>query len=313
VIVVGAVLLLPREKPPPAGEPGIRPQGTSSHEADGVLPRAPGPQIEPYLRAVVDDLGALVPPPEPEAQDLEAEAADRDALERERAQVRAAVAAFEKEIVKNRKNVLDALLDALTLEKIQDGKNLHDAVNVQAAALIPQAAWTLDEKGRARLTRDLVRAVETLQKRRDPTVRPDVLAAALEALARAGDLSGLEWMADNYLHTRDNEKDGLVAAHRAMILYENVPGKMRYRICDVIIKVYLAVEAQADQDAADAAGNARFRRLWSVIGPGVIACLQHFAGRPADADGAPLDRMEEFHAWWRGVRNPAKPPWLDAR
>jgi hypothetical protein len=267
-------------------------------------------QIEQYLDEVANGLKSMAPPPAPEPLPADANEEQKAAHAKKQAEHDKLVAAYEKGLPKAKKDVLDAMLDALTLVKVQNGVNQRDQVNLKAAARIAEVAELLDEKGRKDLTKDLIKAVDALGKRKDPTVNSDVLAATFATMAKTGDLSGLQWMADNFLHTKDNEKDSLVAAHKAMILYKNVPGKMRYAICDEMIKQYSSVESQAEQSSPDAAIQAK-KRFWDAIKTDTIPCVQYFAGQPKDAEGRALAKMAEFQSWWRDVKNPNKAPWVD--
>jgi hypothetical protein len=266
--------------------------------------------INQYIEAVLNFIKALAPdePPAapPEGASEEDLAAHKKALEQHEKDL----AAYTKEREKYIKDAIKQFRKALMVSKVQTETNLRDDVNKKAAACLAELGTLLDDEGREDLSSDIVKDAEALHKVKDHTVNSDRIADHFATIAKLGQLDGLKWMADNYIHTKDLEKAFLIAAHRAMVLYKNVPGTTRYAICESMIRTYAGVEAQAEQSDNTAATQAK-KRFWDAIRTDTIPCVQYFAGHPKDAEGRVLDKMQAFQEWFRDVKNPRKAPWLD--
>ena len=119
-------------------------------------------------------------------------------------------------------------------------------------------------------------------------------------------------MLKNHCHANEVKKYYIIAAHQAMVLYKDIPGKLRYEVCAQFVKVYGSVESQAEQSSNDPAVLAK-KRFWDDIKTYTIPVVQHFAGKPTDADGNALATMADFTAFMREHKNARKAPWADPK
>lgn len=277
-----------------------------------------------YLDAVASNYKTAEGPPKP------AEGASPEELKQWEADTKK----FEKWLDGYRKRAEKLFLKIMTLVKVENGRNVRDDVNIRAAAILgelplppppetasPEAkqAW---KEGDAELRKDLskkiMQAIEKkLTKVKTHEVSTDLLDAVFAALGKLNDESALVWLAKEYSHTIDTKKEYLVAAHKAMILFTNVPGKIRYDIVSEFVKQYAGVELQAEKSDPSAAIQAK-KRFWDYIKTHTIPVVQHFAkdsdGNPAaDEEGTALSEMKQFQDWMRDHKNPRKPPWTDPK
>ena len=171
----------------------------------------------------------------------------------------AAMAKAKKLIDKFRSDAEKTILSIMTIAKVERETNTRDAVNTRAAAILgemgdlknPDGTPMLNEKDRKDLSKKIMQAIEKkLTKVKTHTVSTDHLDAAFAALGKLNDMGALAWMVKNYTHAIDNRKEYLVAAHKAMVLFKNVPGKLRKEVCDSMVKTYAGVESQAQQKRA---------------------------------------------------------------
>ncbi len=220
-------------------------------------------------------------------------------------------ARFKKDLARFRKTARKYMLASLTLVVVRDGRNIRDDVNYTAALSLGRLAPVLDERERKRLSKDIRNRIEKkFHKVKTHTMSEDVLLQSFTALARLDDVDSLEWMLDDYVHAKQNQVTYLVAAHKAMPVFDDVPGKLRHEIVGEFIKTYAGVEARAAQSSTDPKIQA-FGRFWDRVGPTAIAVVQHFADHPQDANGRPLDTMAAFQRWLRNHKNRRKAPWTD--
>lgn len=274
-----------------------------------------------YLDAVASQLRGIQieePPaaPEPLADDAtdeqkEAHAAAEQAHKEAMSEYDKRMSGFQKDYDKMRKEVFKQFFKALTLSRVENDTNQRDRVNIQAALLIGELGALQGEKERKDLSKDVIKAIGDLHKVKDYQLNSEHLNATFAALGKLGMEDSLKWLAENYIHTKDNERQFLIAAHKAMILFTAVPGSLRFMICEEMIKTYSSVESQAEQSSNDPAIQAK-KRFWDAIRTETIPCVQYFAGQPKKAeDGAALAKMAEFQDWFRDHKHPRKPPWVD--
>lgn len=224
---------------------------------------------------------------------------------------------------------LDLLLRALTVARPDArhrGNRLAD-VNLRAAVALgillgsPELAVHRDAKELARLRADRARALEDAlegplgkpKPGRDP-VSAALLEATFAALARTNDPAALDWLREEYLHTRSGEleEQRLLAAHKAMLLFTHVPGRARHALARQVIVSYRGTAASAAQNPPV---NKPF---WDRLKFGIVELFKHYAtppggGPPANARGEVLNTLEELHVWWRRHDDPTKAPWLDPK
>lgn len=270
--------------------------------------RANNEDLDQYLDAVFAAFKKLDAP----------EALPADANDEQKKEHAKLLANFKKDQEKYRGAAEKLIIKILTLTKVKNETNIRDDMNTKAARILGEMGPFLDAKGRKVLSKKIVQAVEKkLTKVKTHTVSTDHLEATFEALGKLNDPATLMWMLKNYSHTKDNEKMFLVAAHKALVLFKDVPGKLRYEVCATFTKSYAGVEAQAEQSSNDAKLQAK-KRFWDDIKTSTIPVVQYFSkgadGNPAaDAEGNALAKMQEFQSWMRDHKSMKRAPWVDPK
>lgn len=264
-------------------------------------PRATNDDLDQYLGAVFT---AFKSPDEPEKP------AD-DASEEEKKAYATAKAKNDKLVAKFRSDAQKAVLKVLTLVKIKNETNLRDDVNTKAATILGDMAPYLDKKGRKDLSKKIMQTIEKkMTKVKGYDISTDTLDAAFAALGKLNDPASLAWMAKNYTHANDNRKEYLIAAHKAMVLFTGIPGKLRQEVCAAMVKTYAGVESQAQQVSADPKITAK-KDFWDAIKTYSIPVLQYFANKPEDEEGVPMAEVKQFQDFMRDHRSLKKEPWVD--
>jgi hypothetical protein len=232
---------------------------------------------------------------------------------------------------KFRKEAISLLLDALVIVQAKNNVTERTEVNRQAARLIGQlladpgdAEKDSPEAERARKTtsRNLIQIVSRgpLNNPRDHQVNRDLVEDVFATMASLNDTDTLQWMLKSFTHTRDQPEGvlhQLVAAHKAMVLFKNVPGSLRYAVVQEFLKTYPATEGTAKESSTDNKKLA-VKRFWDSVKTDTVRVLQYYATAPG-ADGPPskegvaLASMAEFQEWFRGHNNVRRPPWVDER
>ena len=213
------------------------------------------------------------------------------------------------------KKVEKLLFKAMALEQIDHAEtNVRDDVCFRAATILGEIARrplvVSDAKKRRDLTKKTTRLLDGMRKAKYEvgTARLD---ATFAAVARLNHEFGLEWLRDNFVHTksRPHEVDRLIAAHKALVLFTRVPGKTRYAVTSEFIKIYLAPESAATH--SDSQRHQTYKAFWDRVRPSAIRVVQHYAGNPVGADGRPLDTIEGFQDWFRDHKRRDDPVWSD--
>ena len=252
--------------------------------------------------------------------DLPEKPAD-DASDEEKKAYTSAVAKAQKDIDKFRKDAIKVLLKILTLVKVERETNTRDDVNTRAAGILGELASVknadgtpvLDEKARKDLSKKIMQAIEKkLTKVKTHDVSTDHLDATFAALGKLNDVGSLQWMTKNYTHAIDNRKEYLIAAHKAMVLFKDVPGKVRKEVCEAMVKTYAGVESQAQQKSSDPKITAK-KDFWDAIKTYTVPVLQYYAGKPEDEEGAALGEVKQFQEFLREHRSLKKEPWADEK
>lgn len=264
-------------------------------------PRATNDDLDQYLDAVFT---AYKTPDEPEKP------AD-DASDEEKKAYAAAKAKNDKLVAKYRASAQKQILKVLTLVKIKNETNLRGDVNTKAATILGEMGPFLDAKGRKDLSKKIMQAIEKkMTKVKGYDINTDTLDATFAALGKLNDPGSLAWMAKNYTHANDNRKEYLIAAHKAMVLFTSVPGKLRQEVCAAMVKTYAGVESQAQQVSADPKITAK-KDFWDAIKTYSIPVLQYFASQPEDEEGVPMAEVKQFQQFMRDHRSLKKEPWAD--
>jgi hypothetical protein len=220
-----------------------------------------------------------------------------------------------KEANKFRKQANALFLKALTRWKSPrgaDAPNRHEAGCIRAAEILGDAAGSLDGKARAVLSRRDQGAIDNplLKKHAAADISQEQLDASLAAVARLNSPKALDWYIKEFMHTKLAELRVLVAAHKSLRLFRDVPGVKRHAVVKAIIDRYAGVESRAHQ--GNSVSERAAKRLWDELRLHTVPALRHFAGSPTDAKGNALATVKAFQAWWRDHKKPKDAVWRDA-
>lgn len=258
-----------------------------------------------YLDAVQKAYGSFEKPPKPAA----------DAPEDEKKAHAAMLKKLDKAQADFNKRAEKALFKCLKILRLDRAgtTNQLDEVNIRAAKILGDLAARLDDDARGRISKRLMKEIEGLDKVKHD-VRSDLLEQMFASLAQHNQSASLSWMVENYIHTKSRDEDvtRLVAAHKAMIKFTSVPGKIRYAICKEMIKTYSSVESQAEQSSNDPAIQAK-KQFWDQVRVDAIKVVQYYGGDPEDDDKQVINTMTGFADWWRSVKSPKALPWKDEK
>jgi len=190
-------------------------------------------------------------------------------------------------------------------------ENLRADVNILAAELLGKTAPVLNDKERQLLSAKIRTVLQKIAKDRKPIQwQQEPLDAAYAALAALNDPGTLRWMLEEHSHSKEREIPFLMAAHRAMLKFKDVPGKLRHDICKRMIIAYSAVESVA-RTASSAVKDRAKKRFWDQMREYVIPVLQVYCGKPENAEGEALSTVHEFDRWFDDHDNKRKAPWKD--
>jgi hypothetical protein len=263
------------------------------------------------------------------------------------AQAAAAQKKFDEDVKKfpqtvrdHQDQALDAMMKALrvVVYNPRTKDNLRNDVNLKAAQVLGDLLShadlaknrTEDELKKLKQSRsgDLmnVLAGDFTKPKQDYLVPVAVLETTFAALARMNQEKALEWMIEEYIHTRNapEETERLVAAHKAMKLFTAMPGKLRHALVDKMITLYAGAEAQANNAASSGAtpqqksAAAAAKAFWDKIKNDAIAAANYFAtgadnAVPQNAEGQALTTMKELKEWFETHSRLNKAPWVDPK
>jgi hypothetical protein len=265
--------------------------------------RATNEDLLTYLDAVFNAYKAIDGPTKP---------AD-DAPEEEKKAYDVALAKHVKAVAKYRSAAEKQILKILTLVKIKNETNVRSDANIRAANILGDMGKLGNEKAQKSLSKKIMQAIEKhLTKVKGYDINSEHLVAAFAALGKINHKSSLAWMINNHSHANEVKKQYLIAAHKAMVLYTDVLGPMRYEVCETFRKVYGSVESQAERNSTDPKDLAK-KRFWDDIKTHTVPVIQYYAGKPTNEDGGALATMADFEVFMRAKKNPRKAPWLDAK
>ena len=215
-----------------------------------------------------------------------------------------------------RKRAEAQFLRALGRWKSPRGKgakgNLHERAAVHAAKVLGDVAAHLDAKERKVLSTRVRKVIDNdlFAKRIKLGMSQDQLEATFAAVGRIGDPSSLAWYEKHHMRTSSVQLPVLIAAHKSLGLFVNVPGRWRHAMVKALTKNYVSVEAQAEQGNTVAERSAK--RFWDELKLHTIPALQQFAGKPTNEEGEALVTVAAFREWFRARKNANRAPWLDA-
>ena len=217
-----------------------------------------------------------------------------------------------REVSAFRRKAQAKLLKALALfhaDRRTPHKNKRGEVNALAAQLLGKTAGVLSAKEARFLSGKIRKVITKIADDRKPNEwQQEPLDAAYAALARLNDPSALQWMIDEHHHTKEREIPFLMAAHTALLKFRDVPGKVRFDICDTFITAYSATELVA-QRVGNSSNDQAAKRFWDRMKVHVVPLLQHYAGKPRNEEGQALSTLREFSTWWRQNDDARKAPW----
>ncbi|MFV1958985.1 MAG: hypothetical protein ACC662_06185 [Planctomycetota bacterium] len=171
-----------------------------------------------------------------------------------------------------------------------------------------------DEKTRAKISAQIILALErTIFKAKGYQVPTLLLDTAFASLGKLANIGNLEWMREKFIHTRNSpdQVDRLNSAHKAMLLFHDVEGKIRYSIVEAMVTTYSGPESQAEHGNPTDKKVQTAKAFWDKVKNDVIKVIQYYAGQPADENGELLASVEDFQKWWRKHKNPKRAPWRD--
>ena len=207
------------------------------------------------------------------------------------------------------------IFKCLTLQRIDrsGSTNLRDDVNIRSAEIVGELAKVMDESDRKDTSKRLIKSIESLKKAKYQ-VNADHLDAMFAALGLLNEASSLEWMLEEYSNTNnaDDAIVSLIAAHKAMVLFTDMPGSLAYEISDEFTKTYSSVESQAEQSSTDKNVQAA-KRMWDRIRVYTIRVVQYYAKEPTDEEGQALNTMETLYYWFKDHKNKRKAPWVEEK
>lgn len=271
------------------------------------------------LEEVFEHYQKMTPPARPEPKPVPEGTSEEEAksIEAENATAlaewRATADKFEKTAGTFKKNAEKAFIKALRLVQLprnpQQKVNLREDVNIKAAEI-------LGGTGNPALSEAIIKALDTgVFKAKDYDPTQLLYDTVFASLGKLNDHKALEWIQKEFIHANSSprrEVDKLTAAHKGMVLYTQVPGKLRYAIIEAMVTTYSGVEAQAEQSSTDVKIQA-MKQFWDRIKADVIKACQYFAGEPTDSEGQVLARMDAFQDWFRDHDNLRKAPWVDEK
>lgn len=232
---------------------------------------------------------------------------------------------FEKDFADYRKKAEKAIFKALGLTKLSRETNERNEVNMKAAQVIgamgaafpgspakvkDDAVVKENVDAREDLAKKLMKEIEGLHKAKYD-LSSDVLQAAFGALGDLNTFNSVAWMLENYSHAKNNEVMWLVAAHKALIKFSDVPGSLRYDLVEQFVRTYVGVESAANNSSTDPKDQAK-KRFWDDIRTFTVPVVAYYAGNPVNPDtNEALSTMAQFDEWFRDHKNKRKAPWVD--
>ena len=271
-------------------------------------------EITAALDAVSNAYHNLEQPAKPELQEVPEGASEeeQEAIEKANEDLQddheKAMKKFERDHEKFRKDAEKLFLKALKLMKIhrQSERNIRDDVNIKAAQV-------LGKTGNPKVAQKIQQTLEKSIFKAKYEVPMQLLEESFGALGTIGDEESLEWMVKEFTHAKKSPRalvDQLIAAHKAMIMYdrEKVDGGLRYKLVQEMVKTYSGIESQASQSSTDKNIQAA-KVFWDRIKNDAIKAVQYFSFDPRNEDEEVLATMAEFQDWFRDHKNPRRAPW----
>ena len=267
-----------------------------------------------------------------------------DATDDQKKQAAADLAAYDKATAEYPKAVLtwqgdalDALFKALASAVVVGGDNARTEVNMKAANALGELVASAElgkqkndivirepaavGKLRAARSREMIDVIgKDLAEKKRFAVATGVLDAAYGCLGKWNEPASLDYLLKEYAHTNNGTfmEERLVAAHKAMVLFTNVPGKMRYAIVDQFLRVYPSTEATASQSKNDPAVQAA-KKFWDRVKTTAVEVVSYYSIDPStklapqNKDGQKLTSMKDLRDWFSDHEKVNKAPWLDPK
>ncbi len=274
------------------------------------------------MEEVMEFYRGLKPPEKPEAKPVPDGASDdeKEAIHRENEKLERDyehdLKKWDREVEKYKQDVRDVLIKAfkLTYPDVRTKRNRRDDVNIRAVELLATMGENPDLADD--ISQDIIDALERVHfKAKDYDVTELLFEKAFAALGTLNSPKSLEWMIEEFTHAKSSpqvEVIKLSAAHKGMLLFKDVPGKLRYDLVGEMVKTYAGVESQAEQNSNDKNVLAK-KQFWDRIKADVIKAVQYYSGEPQDENGQLIARMDGFQEWFRDHDNKRRPPWVDPK
>ena len=201
-------------------------------------------------------------------------------------------------------------IKALMLTELADGMNSREEVKVRAARHLGHIAPLVGAEDRPYFEHGIRRAIEVNSRMHRVVASSDLIKSLFSALARYGSEESLRWMLKNFTHSIMRWRRELRAAHAAILLFEDTPGRLRLEVVNTFVRTYTPSEAWADPSSARADAAQR-RQFWEYVGPGALKVVNQYATSPGAERPREFKSLRDVVEWLRGHRDPGRDPWID--
>ncbi len=204
-----------------------------------------------------------------------------------------------------------AFLDAYELDKVKASikANERDDVNVRAAVALGQTRPEVTQK----FIMSFQKVLKEAKEYEPPTALYDETFKGLALLNEQK--FGLPWMLKEWIKYSSSGHDPEIvkAAFDGIILYKEVPGKMRFDIVDKIVTFFAGIESSAQVNKS--ADEQSKKKVWDKIKTSVVKALQAYTKEATLPDGKTLlSTVAGFQDWLRDNKySPKKDPWADPK
>ncbi|MDJ0975061.1 MAG: hypothetical protein QNJ98_11415 [Planctomycetota bacterium] len=206
-----------------------------------------------------------------------------------------------------RREILDLLRKGLRLKHVKQDVNTRLEVNVATAGFLGKLAPALDAKERTKLATYVERQLDELPKARFE-VESEHIEALANLLGHIGEARSLSFLQREYLRTETKLVPYIVAAMKAMLLFEDVKPAKRFELVDRASRLYAPLETAAETSSTSSAVRSK-KQTWDQIRTHVIAMMQKMARTPVNEKGEALSTVKEFQRWLRENDDYRRAPW----
>lgn len=218
-------------------------------------------------------------------------------------------ATFEADKLKFMKEAEDLFLKAFTKVKVKANEtNERDDVNVHAVQILAQT--------RPIVTKGIIDGLEKVvfeAKKMKYTPAGAVTEEAFKAIGLLNDHKvGLPYCIGwiKYDNTA-GMPERIKSAFEALILFKDVKGDKRHEIVELTLRTFESTEHSADVNKSKE--EQAQKRVWDVIRPAVIKCVQYYSKEPKAKDGALIATLKGFREWFKDHDKPKDEAWVDPK